>query len=51
MDPELQRSYRLLFRFYGWQGDGLINREGDLRQGADGVSFGLRLGEGLAPAP
>ena len=47
MDPELQRSYRLLFRFNGWQGDGLINREGDLRQGADGVSFGLRLGRGL----
>jgi len=33
MDPELQRSYRLLFRFYSWQGDG--------------VSFGLRLGRGL----
>jgi len=37
MDPELQRSYRLLFRFYSWQGDG--------------VSFGLRFGGGMAPAP
>ena len=49
MDPELQRRYRRLFRFYDRQGDGVINMEGDFRQAAE--TLAARWQNRSAPFP
>ena len=49
MDPELQRRYRRLFRFYDRQGDGVINMEGDFRQAAE--TLAARRQNRSAPFP
>lgn len=38
MDPELQRRYRQLFRFYDLQGDGSLSVEGDFQQVAEALA-------------
>ncbi len=38
MDPELQRRYRRLFRFYDVQGDGALSMESDFRPVAEALA-------------
>lgn len=38
MDPELQRRFQRLFRFYDVQGDGVLGLDSDFRQAAEAIA-------------